>query len=210
MKLREDVYGNMAVILNDDTPSTDPLLDLYGNMSSEVRPLIDEYDVGDIYYPKGGIDLPTDKDYSAGYMWRYFCRQKNRRDMKILEIKKDEYSKASSHYLYKTIAIKWKLIGDKETTSKINKKIISLASEQLPGINNTLWNPIEFWKNIPDVIQQDVNVTPKYVGKQDYVSSTSTLRIVDPIIMTTTEIDNYILTQDYVVILTQDYVGLYY
>ena len=203
----EDKFGN--IVLKNNVNMTSSVPDVHESMLTMYRAFSDEYDVGDIYYPKGGLTEPTSDDYSAGYMWRYFYRQHNRLNMKVAEIKKSDYDNASSHYLYKTIAIKWKLVGSKENTAKINKNIISMAEPQLIGISNTLWNPLEFWMDGADPVQQDVNVTSKYVAKNSYVAS-NTLKIVEPTLLTTTETDNYILTQDYVVILTQDSVGLYY
>lgn len=202
----EDKFGNIVYKINSNTKVEK---ELYANIPLSVRPLYDEYDAGDIFYPIGKITEPTDSDYNIGYIWRYFYKQFNRPNMPVIEINKKDFNKASNHYLYKTIAIKWKIIGDKLNVENINKNIIAMANEKLFNVNQTLWNTSQFWKNIPDIISQPVDVTSKYVKRDDYLASTS-LKIVDPVIQTPSVVNNYILSQNYVVILTQDYIGLLY
>ena len=172
----EDTFGNIVVKSGDAVVN---VTDLKYFISGDNE-VYNEYDVGEIYYPKGGITLPSKKNYSQGYMFRYFCRQINRNNSMVLEISKTEYSVAKSHYLYKTLEIKWKLIGNKESVIAINSNIINIASATLPGINNTLWNPLQFWKDVPDIITMPTNVTSNYVNIVEPVKS---FKVVEPIIL---------------------------
>jgi hypothetical protein len=54
-----------------------------------------------------------------------------------------------------------------------------MASSILPGIGNTLWNNLQFWKDIPDDYSVKFNMTSKYVTKTEYVDD---FIVVEPIL----------------------------
>ena len=139
------------------------------------QPYIDNSNIGevreykklsgvDVYIPTTGITLPKDSDYERGYFYRYFYQQSNNKNGKVKEIEDTEYNNLKTEFLYRTLKIKWKIIGEAVTAKTINTKVTETADEVLPGIKNVLSRDyLEFWKNIPDTLTEfDVtNKLPK-------------------------------------------------
>jgi hypothetical protein len=118
----------------------------------------------DFYIPKSGITEPKDSDYQRGYMYRYFYQQSNNKKAQVREIVEKEYNNIKNNYLYRVLKIKWKIIGDAQTSTNINNKVAGMANTVLPGIKDILSNDfLRFWKNIPGVMTKfDVtNTLPK-------------------------------------------------
>src|ERR1035437_8683737 len=76
-----------------------------------------------LYVPIPSVPLPKDSDYIKGYYYRYFYRISNNKDAPIYETSLSEYNIANSLRIYKTLEIKWKLIGPKTVAEGINKNI---------------------------------------------------------------------------------------
>lgn len=71
------------------------------------------------FYPS-----PTQQDYELGEFTRYFCK-------KVNEEIYYETRKTFKNVLYIGFSIPWSIIGDKDTTFKLNKNIVNLKEQQL-------------------------------------------------------------------------------
>jgi len=129
----------------------------------------DDYTGVNILKPRlDKIELPTDDDYKNGYMYRYFFRQSNNTQSDIHEICKKEYDKISNYYFYTALKTMWKIIGEKSSTLKTNLIIIRNANDKLNGIKDILsQNPLQYWKDLPDIISENMDVTDKIIAKRE-------------------------------------------
>jgi len=159
-----------------------------------------------IYIPKVEVDFPKKGDYDKGYCYRYFFQQANDKKAKVREITKSEYNKIQNNFLYRTLKIKWKIIGDAQIAKGINAKVVSVADKVLPGITNILSNNLLlYWRDLPDTpIQFDVsNKLPKVQIKK---------KVFNVDLVTLVSFDErgfvYILTEDSDVIYTEDSIGI--
>lgn len=166
------------------------------------------------------IEVPTEKDYDRGYMYRYFYRQINNKKVKVREINKIEYKKIRNYFLYDAIKIKWKLIGPKEKAKSINENIIKNANNNLPGIKYTLLrDPLLYWRNIPDIVTNKIDVTDiyksKYKSQQEEFTkfgvTSNTLHRSDYLVSDSDRYismqlgeEHYLLTQNYVALIIED------
>ena len=141
---------------------------VYKSIKLSDRYISDDYSYKKIKIPKiDKIELPTDSDYKRGYMYRYFFRQLNNEMASIYEITKSEHGKIANHHFYSAIRIMWKLIGEKSSALKTNIEIIRDAENKLSGIKNILsGDPLKYWKNLPDIIPEDKDVTDQIVTNQ--------------------------------------------
>lgn len=99
--------------------------------------------------------LPTDDDYSRGYMIRYLFRQSNNLQDPVKETDADGFASIQGYYLYKSTQTKWKITGDVNSATTINLNIAELADKDLPGSKFVLArNPLQYWKDIPDNASQ--------------------------------------------------------
>jgi hypothetical protein len=105
-------------------------------------------------YPIYNKVIPQQSDYENGFFYRYFVKKAN--DKMIYEISRDNYIDVSPD-IYIRIAINWKLTGKKndiyqnkikieEGVYEYNKNQINIHKKYMPGIENTLRNPLEYWK----------------------------------------------------------------
>lgn len=130
---------------------TFPIIDIYNEK------IINEYKSKtnmEIYVPKVSSSIPTESDYIRGYYYRYFYKHATNKYATVYELKESEYNKIIDIYLYKTLKIKWKLIGNKEDTKNINSKILDNSDNILYGIKSCIIDPLQYWKNIPDIVTQ--------------------------------------------------------
>ena len=110
-------------------------------------------DMSDDVYPNYYKPLPTSKDYSKGYINRYFVQKIN--DLTITEVNKNKYNDIYTNYFNKLV-IQWIIFGPKN--SLYNNKILDRKGVQeqniqtlveneksMKGIKNYLNNPLEFW-----------------------------------------------------------------
>ena len=104
-------------------------------------------------YPNYYKPFPSLKDYSKGYINRYFVQKIN--DLTITEVNKEKYNSISKNYFNKLV-IQWIISGPKN--SLYNNKILDRKGVQeqniqtlveneksMKGIKNYLNNPLEFW-----------------------------------------------------------------
>lgn len=105
-------------------------------------------------YPIYNKVIPKPSDYDSGFFYRYFVKKAN--DKMIYEVSSDNYTDISPN-IYTRIAINWKLTGKKndvyqnkikteEGVYEYNKNQINIHKKYMPGIENTLRNPLEYWQ----------------------------------------------------------------
>jgi len=82
---------------------------------------------------------PSDKEYEAEIITRYFVRRANDRSMPIIEINDKQFNKRNAYYNY--VSLKWKIAGN--NISSYNEQQISEAEETLAGISLALSNLIQ-------------------------------------------------------------------
>lgn len=104
-------------------------------------------------YPVYFKPFPKTKDYSLGYINRYFVQKVN--DLIITEVNKNKYNEISST-VYNKLSIRWIISGPKNNVYKNkilnrigvteqNVKILNVNENKMMGIKNYLNNPLEFW-----------------------------------------------------------------
>lgn len=159
-----------------------------------------------VYIPELGTEIPKKSDYENGYMYRYFFQQANDKTSQVKEITKKEYNKIKNNYFYRVLKIKWKIIGDGQIAKEINGKIAYTAEKVMPGIKADLSsNLLLFWRNLPDTpIQFDVTHKLPRVEIKKKVYNVNVVSVVG--------FDErgfiYILTEDSVIIYTEDSIGI--
>jgi len=178
----------------------------YINITDEVESYVyNELTNIEIYIPKTGIMIPKKSDYDKGYYYRYFYKLGTNNDNQVYEIEEKEYNTLQNKKIYKTLKIKWKLVGPKDIAEEINTKIIKTSDQVLFGIKSILINPLQFWKNLPDTVPQfDVtNKLPRVQIKKKRYN-------VDLVAVVAFDERGkiYILTEAFDIIYTEDSVGL--
>lgn len=165
-----------------------------------------DYRNTNIYIPVLGIERPDKSDYKKGYCYRYFFQQSNNKKSRVNEITKQEYNKIEKNYLYRTLKIKWKIIGDAQVAKNINAKVAYTADTILPGIKDVLSsNFLLFWQDLPDtIIQFDVtNKLPRVPIKKKRFN----VDLVSAVLFDERGF-TYILTEDSDIIYTEDSIGI--
>jgi hypothetical protein len=115
--------------------------------------------------------IPTESDFEAGKIIRYFLRRRNTSTYEdITEINKDQYKlwKQSSggidRTLYNAIELEWKLTGPLNDireginitygVSDTNKRMVELKDIEFPGLKNFLTDYIEYTIYSPYINQE--------------------------------------------------------
>ena len=104
-------------------------------------------------YPIYFKPFPKSKDYSSGYINRYFVQKIN--DLIITEVNKNKYNEISST-VYNKLSIRWIISGPKNNVYKNkmldrtgvteqNIKILNVSEKKMKGLKVYLNNPLEFW-----------------------------------------------------------------
>ena len=104
-------------------------------------------------YPVYFKPFPKTKDYSIGYINRYFVQKIN--DLTITEVNKNKYNEISSA-LYNKLSIQWIISGTNDNVyeNKIlqrigvkeqNIKTLNNNEKKMKGLKVYLNNPLEFW-----------------------------------------------------------------
>ena len=110
-------------------------------------------DMSNDVYPNYYKPVPTSKDYSKGYINRYFVQKIN--DLKITETNKNNYNDIYNNYFSKLV-IQWIISGPKNNVYKnkiLDRKGVQEQNIQtlfeneklMKGLKNYLNNPLEFW-----------------------------------------------------------------
>jgi hypothetical protein len=93
---------------------------------------------------------PTQQDQNLGVFQRYFCKKNN--ELKYMEIDKPTHDKLKSKQqdiawdLYTPISTLWYIKGEKETTYKANKGLVTLIEEKQKWYGFTQWFQDKFLK----------------------------------------------------------------
>lgn len=106
------------------------------------------------YYP-----IPSQQDYSRGFLIRYFTKRTGGSAKDIMEISGADYTNISSNVLYLSASLQWKLTGPAHDQVKdlnntvygvldTNTRTVSSNESILPGITLYLSNLAEFAKFI--------------------------------------------------------------
>ena len=95
----------------------------------------------------------TSDDIDKGTIIRYFARRSNDANSEIIEIKESKYNSIKNIPLYVTVKMSWRIAGKLEDHLPIytgvitsNTKSIEDANNKMPGINQKLINPRQFYQ----------------------------------------------------------------
>lgn len=94
--------------------------------------------------PKAFIPKPTEKDYSRGYIIRYFVQSVNNKTSRIVEVNSSGYSKFSKNPFYATVDLDWRITGDRDEVKRSNKASIRISSDEIPKLKLYLPNLLQF------------------------------------------------------------------
>ena len=115
--------------------------------------MIDRYnqisEKGDNFNPirrKPFIPTPKEKDYTKGYIVRYFVHSVANESTPIFEVNKQGYLKYSINSFYKTVQLDWRLTGSIEDVRKSNRESIRIASTTISKLPLYLPNLLQFHK----------------------------------------------------------------
>jgi hypothetical protein len=92
------------------------------------------------------IPTPTDRDYTAGYIQRFFVQQSNDINSPIYEISPKQISKYDGKPFYKMVSLDWRLTGTNEEIKTSNSISVRLAAQTLSKIQLYLPNLLQFHK----------------------------------------------------------------
>ena len=105
-------------------------------------------------YPIPYVPILTKKDYTRGYIVRYFVKLKTSKNSIITEIKESDYKKYQSQDVFsavtffKTLFLRWKITGKREDVINGNTKTVEAKELLMPGISLTLGNRLQFWQDL--------------------------------------------------------------
>lgn len=121
------------------------------------------YNPKSYYSPPAQTITPTLEDFKNKSSWeRYFIRKVNDKNWGIRELSKEQYERTQSSnrgeidsFLFKTISIKWKLVGHKFDyyddnnvliggVYNTNERTIKQASLEFIGLSEYLTDPLEY------------------------------------------------------------------
>lgn len=134
---------------------------VYTSLKPEI---VTKYESAAAAYPNITAD-----DKKAGFVTRYFIK---RYDYKLaLEITEADYQKWQNAdldpILYQAVKVKWIITGPKQTTTingiktlgvfEQNTKTITELEQTIPGISNTLSNPLQYYTDTDFVVPKDIN-----------------------------------------------------
>lgn len=122
-------------------PGTDPM-----TMGQRLTPAGDK-DSGQALGFYNIKRIPTEQEYSAGQMTRYFVQEK--RTQKIIEIAPDVYENADKTDITRIFrAVTWLLTGNRAVVQKANDTVVEELEKVMPGIVSSmvLYNPLQFYR----------------------------------------------------------------
>jgi hypothetical protein len=105
-------------------------------IETESQPLIVAYE-----------QIPTDLDYSAGFIYRYFIRKRNDNFGIITEVSKQTYDNFLNNNFYLTLTMKWKISGTNSAeVEQLNQRSINYAQETISNIDTYVKNLTKFYR----------------------------------------------------------------
>lgn len=122
--------------------------ELYKKKEQELTDLLD-------INPVPSRPVVAQKDAIQGYLMRYFIRPVNDKSM-IVEIDKNQYENLKSNARFVSVAVKWKIVGKKETNrlrnganmygvSDMNRIEVANADITFGGLKTYISDYLEFW-----------------------------------------------------------------
>jgi hypothetical protein len=99
-------------------------------------------------YPSNITLEVTDKDYTKGFVIRYFVKKANDINAQVFEISKADFNKNLT--LYDKTKFNWIISGVKEEVLLGNLKTMGFKEKQFKGISKMLF-PLQYWRPSKDV-----------------------------------------------------------
>lgn len=91
--------------------------------------------------------LPTELDYSAGFIYRYFIRKRNDNFGIITEVSKQMHENLLNDDFYLTISMRWKITGTNQfEVEQLNQRSINYAQEKMSNIDTYVKNLTKFYR----------------------------------------------------------------
>ena len=109
-------------------------------------------------YPSNITLDVTDKDYTKGFVVRYFVKKANDINAKVFEISKADFNKKLT--LYDKTKFNWIISGIKEEVLLENLKTMDFKEKQFKGISKMLF-PLQYWrpsKGMPQPLEKKLSL----------------------------------------------------
>lgn len=91
--------------------------------------------------------IPTENDYIAGYIFRYFIRKRNDSNGIITEVSKQTYDNFLNNALYVTLRMRWKISGTNSAeVEQLNQRSINYSQETISNIDTYVRNLTKFYR----------------------------------------------------------------
>lgn len=92
------------------------------------------------------IPSPTELEYEAGYIRRYFIQKANDSNSFVYEVNKDSYTAFVNSPFFKNVSLDWQIKGSVDEIRTANSKSIKFASQKLDAVKLYLPNTLQFSK----------------------------------------------------------------
>jgi hypothetical protein len=92
------------------------------------------------------VPKPTDRDYSKGYIKRYFAQKINDTNSIIYELSEFNYNTLSNNPFYLTISLDWRISGEPTLVKETNFKSVKYAAKTMKNLLKVLPNYLQFIK----------------------------------------------------------------
>jgi len=111
-----------------------------------------------IQIPETIVPIPSNSDYSVGFIRRYFCQRANDENGNVFEISEETHDELKTNPFWKVGDVKWRISGPLDVVYKndggiddmgvrtSNKAAISLAVSSIKNISLYLPNILQFYK----------------------------------------------------------------
>lgn len=122
------------------------------------RDVVTNLNLFEIKIPSTIVPVPTEDDYSLGFIIRYFAQKRNDDNAHIFEISQNVFESYRENPHWKTAELKWRISGpqnilykndgsiDDKGVINSNKAAITRAAQTLKNIGLYLPNLLQFYK----------------------------------------------------------------
>jgi hypothetical protein len=112
-------------------------VDIYNTLiNTDSLPIIVSYE-----------QMPTENDYMAGYIFRYFIRKRNDSNGIITEVSKQTYDNFLNNASYITLRMRWKISGTNSIeVEQLNQRSINYSQETISNIDTYVRNLTKFYR----------------------------------------------------------------
>jgi len=112
-------------------------VDIYNTLiNTDSLPIIVSYE-----------QMPTENDYMAGYIFRYFIRKRNDSNGIITEVSKQTYDNFLNNASYVTLRMRWKISGTNSAeVEQLNQRSINYSQETISNIDTYVRNLTKFYR----------------------------------------------------------------